>query len=113
MAQHRSNTNPCAEPSKRRRLGRSEVEHLFSLPLPAAAVELGVSTSKLKKECRNLGIARWPFSRRRAPLDNLRDSSPPPNIGPIVFAEAPRQVTLEGGGDADGAAKAFDAWWHL
>ena len=55
---------------------------LFHLPMREAAERLGSSMSLLKKKCRLLGVARWPFRKIRS-LSTLAD-------------------TLEGAGGGDG-----------
>jgi|SaaInlStandDraft_5_1057022.scaffolds.fasta_scaffold33438_2 hypothetical protein len=46
-------------------LNFEDVASLFSLPLNEAADRLGVCKSHLKKECRKLGLARWPGRQLR------------------------------------------------
>lgn len=41
------------------------LESIASIPLVAAAKKLGISKTALKNACRNLGLKRWPFRRRR------------------------------------------------
>jgi len=41
------------------------LEEIASIPLVAAAQKLGISKTALKNACRNLGLKRWPFRRRR------------------------------------------------
>ena len=48
-----------------------EVSPYFHLPIEAAARELGVCSSALKRRCRRLGIKRWPF--RKVKLIELND----------------------------------------
>ena len=43
------------------------LESLFDIPQPDAARELGIALTTLKHACRRLGVARWPYSRKRAP----------------------------------------------
>jgi hypothetical protein len=43
------------------------LESLFDMPQPDAARELGIALTTLKHACRRLGVARWPYSRKRAP----------------------------------------------
>ncbi|KAK9867528.1 hypothetical protein WJX84_012299 [Apatococcus fuscideae] len=38
----------------------------FDMPMQAAAVEMGVGMSVLKRVCRGLGLARWPFRLRQS-----------------------------------------------
>jgi RWP-RK domain len=50
------------------------------MSLPCAAESLGISTTALKKACRRLGVARWPYRRRaiqEAPT-GTRHVVPPP-----------------------------------
>lgn len=42
-------------------ISKAEVEALFHLPLPQAAIELGICTTSAKKLCRKLGIRKWPY----------------------------------------------------
>ena len=46
---------------------------LFHLPMNMAAQHLGSSVSFLKKRCRTLGVARWPFRKIRS-LNKLADT---------------------------------------
>ena len=46
-------------------LNFEDVASLFSLPLNEAADRLGVCKSHLKKECRKLGLSRWPGRQLR------------------------------------------------
>ena len=64
--------------TSKRRIVRREVESLFGLAQQDAALKLGVSLSKLKSECRKLGIARWPSMQHTcgALLDRLCTSPP-------------------------------------
>jgi len=41
------------------------LEEIANIPLVAAANKLGISKTALKNACRNLGLKRWPFRRRR------------------------------------------------
>jgi len=45
-------------------LTKQVIVTLFPLSQTDAAARLGVSITSLKKVCRKMGIARWPFSRR-------------------------------------------------
>lgn len=47
---------------------REVLQGYFDLPLGEASKELGVSTTIVKRLCRKLGIARWPY-RQLASLD--------------------------------------------
>ena len=44
---------------------RANVVELFDCSQHEAAAHLGVSTTSLKKICRQLGIVRWPYSKRK------------------------------------------------
>jgi hypothetical protein len=59
-----------ARVSKKRKRGGSlttdQVIPLFHLPLHAAATQLGIGVTILKKKCRALGIQRWPARRVRS-----------------------------------------------
>jgi hypothetical protein len=40
---------------------------LLNVPLPSAAMELGISLTTLKQVCRKIGIKRWPYRRPGRP----------------------------------------------
>jgi len=46
--------------ARRRRLKLEDVQARFSMPAEAAARDLGVSARSFRRQCRVLGIARWP-----------------------------------------------------
>mmetsp|Transcript_45857 Transcript_45857/g.110378 ORF Transcript_45857/g.110378 Transcript_45857/m.110378 type:complete len:293 (+) Transcript_45857:71-949(+) len=49
-------------------LSRALLSSLFHLPLSEASYRLGLSATSIKKVCRKIGIAKWPYkSKRRAP----------------------------------------------
>lgn len=67
-------------PSKRRTpvtLEYETLESLFGMPQPDAARELGIALTTLKHACRRLGLARWPYSRKRAPPGARAQASAP------------------------------------
>jgi hypothetical protein len=47
------------------KLTPESLEEIANIPLVAAAKKLGISKTALKNACRNLGLKRWPFRRRR------------------------------------------------
>lgn len=47
------------------KLTPESLEAIANIPLVAAAKKLGISKTALKNACRNLGLKRWPFRRRR------------------------------------------------
>jgi hypothetical protein len=55
---------------------RKTIEDLFSVSQNHAAEKLGVSATSLKKICRQLGISRWPYTKKRkaAAEHQLEDS---------------------------------------
>lgn len=52
-----------------------ELSAVFHLPIEAASQKLCTSTTQLKKRCRALGIARWPY-RKMQSLESLKPSVP-------------------------------------
>mmetsp|Transcript_6191 Transcript_6191/g.14965 ORF Transcript_6191/g.14965 Transcript_6191/m.14965 type:complete len:334 (-) Transcript_6191:355-1356(-) len=45
-------------------LTRELIESYFSMPLSAASKDLGLCATAIKKVCRKMGIAKWPFRDR-------------------------------------------------
>jgi len=45
-------------------LTREIIESYFSMPLSAASKDLGLCATAIKKVCRKMGIAKWPFRDR-------------------------------------------------
>lgn len=72
----------------------SEVSSLFSEPISIAAKELGVSESHLKRQCRKMGIKRWPQRKLRALNDCLRKlqqlKQTPENVRNVACLEEQR-----------------------
>ena len=60
----------------------------FMLPLPIAARALEISHTSLKKLCRELGIARWPYVRGRlerfGPLVAAHEGNAPETLGTSI-----------------------------
>jgi len=56
-------------------LTKQNITTLFKLSQTDAAARLGVSITSLKKVCRKMGIARWPFNRRLGLVKSLFDQN--------------------------------------
>nr|BAZ96195.1 minus dominance protein [Yamagishiella unicocca]BBC28454.1 minus dominance protein, RWP-RK containing transcription factor [Yamagishiella unicocca] len=66
---HRSPALPATHALPRKAdLTNSDISSFFHLPIKEASRELGLSTTYLKRICRQLGIPRWPY-RKVASLD--------------------------------------------
>eukprot|EP00177_Eucheuma_denticulatum_P005991 GFKZ01010928.1.p1 GENE.GFKZ01010928.1~~GFKZ01010928.1.p1 ORF type:complete len:924 (-),score=138.83 GFKZ01010928.1:283-3054(-) len=61
-----------SESSRGRVLSYEELSRCFTLPINAAARELGVCVTALKKQCRKHNIARWPHRKLKS-LDKLKE----------------------------------------
>jgi AraC-like DNA-binding protein len=62
------------------RLNFEEVSSTFNLTIAQAAIKLGVSESHLKRQCRILGIDRWPQRKLRALQDGIKQLKPSSTI---------------------------------
>lgn len=47
------------------KLSLEQIKENFSVPLHQAALKLQVSVKDLKRRCRELNIARWPYKKRK------------------------------------------------
>ena len=52
---------------------RKTVQTVFHLPISDAASRLGMGVTVLKKQCRKIGIPRWPY-RKLASIEKLIES---------------------------------------
>ena len=55
-------------------ISKAQLEDLFHLPLPQAAMELGICTTSAKKLCRKFGISKWPYCSWKAKPDRRKQS---------------------------------------
>jgi hypothetical protein len=58
--------------SEARHLSREALKTVYDLPIEAAADQLGVGVTVLKKYCRRFNITRWPY-RKRLSVQKLLD----------------------------------------
>jgi len=56
-------------PSSASHLTKSQIENCFHLPMHQACIILQCSIEELRVQCRVVGIQRWPYRKRNAPLD--------------------------------------------
>ena len=74
------------------KLTLQEIAARTHMPLQGAADSFGVSTTTLKQACRRLGIARWPYRRRRscAVEAEAEDATPCGDEADLSWLIAPR-----------------------
>jgi hypothetical protein len=72
------NEFPSVEPEHNTyfKLKFDDVSKVFELPIAQAALKLGVSESHLKRQCRILGIDRWPQRKLRSLLESMKQLDP-------------------------------------
>jgi hypothetical protein len=72
------NELPSVEPEQNTyfKLKFDDVSKVFDLPIAQAALKLGVSESHLKRQCRILGIDRWPQRKLRSLLESMKQLDP-------------------------------------
>ena len=58
--------------SRRLSLCFSDICSLFAEPITMAATELGISESHLKRQCRKMGIKRWPQRKLKSLNERLQ-----------------------------------------
>lgn len=63
---------PMTENVRGRTLTYEDLSRCFHLPINAAAKELGVCVTALKKQCRKHGVPRWPHRKLKS-LDKLKE----------------------------------------
>eukprot|EP00171_Calliarthron_tuberculosum_P009562 IDg9562t1 len=64
--------NSLADSARGRTLTYDDLARCFHLPINAAAKELGVCVTALKKQCRKHGVPRWPHRKLKS-LDKLKE----------------------------------------
>ncbi len=64
--------NSISDSGRYLKLCFSDVSAMFEVPITQAAAQLGVSESHLKRQCRLLGIERWPQRRIRSLKDRMK-----------------------------------------
>eukprot|EP00802_Teleaulax_amphioxeia_P018016 Tamp_18191.p2 GENE.Tamp_18191~~Tamp_18191.p2 ORF type:complete len:179 (-),score=17.89 Tamp_18191:337-873(-) len=62
------------------------IRALFDIPQPQAARTLGISLTALKKECRRIGVSRWPYQRHSRMTHPVRCSTTGTLLGSIVIS---------------------------
>ncbi|EKX35392.1 hypothetical protein GUITHDRAFT_118412 [Guillardia theta CCMP2712] len=63
-------------------LDMAKISNLFHLRQTEAAQQLGISLTALKNACRRVGLAKWPYSRKRpsgSPVETKKSESKPRN----------------------------------
>jgi hypothetical protein len=59
--------------TKKKELTFEQLSRHFSVPIKQAAQELNVGVTVLKRQCRKLGVTRWPYRKLKS-LDKLIDN---------------------------------------
>ncbi|EKX53783.1 hypothetical protein GUITHDRAFT_100753 [Guillardia theta CCMP2712] len=69
-------------------LTRELLESFFDRPLVAVSQELGICPTAIKRACRKLGIARWPFKTPNPGPKRKRQSIQPPRLSSTVSSSS-------------------------
>lgn len=77
-----TNEIPSVEPEQNSyyKLKFDDVSRVFELPIAQAALKLRVSESHLKRQCRILGIDRWPQRKLRSLIESMKQLDPEDTI---------------------------------
>ena len=112
--QHPNMSDPVSTTANVKKVGRpslqlkrSAIEALFELPQPVAAQHLGVSVSRLKRECRKLGISLWPYKRNSHPSDGSDSGKDKRSSRPADDSDATACPAGAGGVGGSDSGRAF------
>ena len=85
----------CRNFRERRRISmitQLDLQALYHLPISAAARELDIGLTLLKKRCRELGLKRWPYRKLKS-MDKLLHSIESVD-DPQVMRQAPWHIPV-------------------